>query len=150
MLSLRSAGWLVWRRPILAAPDVAVLRTAFPPRGLGAQGQRETIRGLASTTRVKVELDEGRQRDPLAMLNIFRRKCRQNQIYQQVHEKRRHKKPGQVERERKLRYASSRPTAPPCHRARPNSVALLPLPPPSSLANGRRVRGGGEDPERWA
>ena len=57
-------------------------------------------RGLSSTVRVSVDVDQTRNKDPQQMLNMFRRKCRQNNIHSKARAKRYHKKPTQVRRQR--------------------------------------------------
>ena len=62
-------------------------------------------RGFAKAVRVSVEVEQARNKDPNQMLNMFRRKCRQNNIQSIARAKRYHKKPTQVRRARVTRCA---------------------------------------------
>lgn len=60
-------------------------------------------RGFAKIVRASVELKDVRSNDPVQMLNVFRKKCRGQEIHNLVRARRRHKKPTQAKRELKLR-----------------------------------------------
>ena len=64
-------------------------------------------RGFAKAVRVAVDVEQTRANDPQQMLNMFRRKCRQNNVHNKVRAKRYHKKPTQVKRKRLLRCAET-------------------------------------------
>ncbi len=57
-------------------------------------------RGLSTAVRVSVDVEQTRNKDPQQMLNMFRRKCRQNNIHSKARANRYHKKPTQVRRQR--------------------------------------------------
>ena len=64
-------------------------------------------RGFAKAVRVAVDVEQTRAHDPQQMLNMFRKKCRQNNVHSQVRAKRYHQKPTQVKRKRLLRCAEA-------------------------------------------
>jgi hypothetical protein len=60
-------------------------------------------RGFAKAVRVGVDVEQTRNKDPLQMLTMFRKKCRQNNIHSMVRAKRFHKKPNEVRVKREKR-----------------------------------------------
>ena len=57
-------------------------------------------RGFAKAVRVSIDVEQTRNKDPQQMLNMFRRKCRQNNIHSTARAKRYHKKPTRLRTQR--------------------------------------------------